>query len=269
MRAARSAGYDVVGVEANILNGTLRVLTATVGEGHNNNSWDEVCERKAACLNIVVGTPTITANAVCDFARADAQPHLTGIPWSEDFMRQYAAAFNGVKEQIKEVGAGRTDPGSFNALCVSYHRSPEFHDLKPSTQVMRRNIIEKFRLAHGSKLLKGLGVAHIKAIIGAKADTPEAANNLLKVLRVILGYAVSVGMIASNPAAGVKKYRSRGEGFHSWSEDEIAQFEERHEIGSRTRLAFALLLYTAQRRSDVVRMGLAACARRRRRSASR
>ena len=103
--------------------------------------------------------------------------------------------------------------------------------------------------------MKGLGVAHIKDIIGAKADMPEAANNLLKVLRVILGYAVSVGIIASNPAAGVKKYRSRSEGFHTWSEGEIAQFEKWYEIGSRTRLAFALLLYTAQRRSDAVRMG--------------
>ena len=33
------------------------------------------------------------------------------------------------------------------------------------------------------------------------------------------------------------------------------QSEKRHEIGSRARPAFALLLYTAQRRSDVVRMG--------------
>lgn len=188
------------------------------------------------------------------FRKSGFTVYLSGTPWSEDFMRQYAAAFDGVKEQA-EVGADRTKPGSFNALCVSYYRSPEFRDLKPSTQVMRRNIIEKFRLAHGDKPMNGLGVAHIKDIIGAKADTPEAANNLLKVLRVILGYAVSVGMIASNPAAAVKKYRSRSEGFHSWSEDEIAQFEERHEIGSRTRLAFALLLYTAQRRSDVVRMG--------------
>ena len=65
--------------------------------------------------------------------------YLSGTPWSEDFMRQYAAAFDGVKEHA-EVGADRTKPGSFNALCVSYYRSPEFRDLKPSTQVMRRNI---------------------------------------------------------------------------------------------------------------------------------
>ena len=33
------------------------------------------------------------------------------------------------------------------------------------------------------------------------------------------------------------------------------QFEKRHPIGTRPRLAFGLLLYTGQRRSDVVRMG--------------
>ena len=41
----------------------------------------------------------------------------------------------------------------------------------------------------------------------------------------------------------------------SWTEDEIAAFEARRAIGTRPRLAFDLLLYTAQRRSDVLRMG--------------
>ena len=38
-------------------------------------------------------------------------------------------------------------------------------------------------------------------------------------------------------------------------ESQISQFEAHYPIGSKARLAFALLLYTAQRRSDVVRMG--------------
>jgi integrase len=189
------------------------------------------------------------------FRKGGFTTYLAGTPWSEDFMRQYAAALDGVKAQASNIGSARTKPGSFNALCVSYYRSPDFLGLKASTQAVRRNIIEKFRSQHGDKPVRGLGRAHVKAIIGAKANTPEAANNLLKVLRVILGYAVDQEMIASNPTVGIKKYRSRGEGHHSWSEDEIAKFEARHEIHTRARLAFALLLYTAQRRSDVLRMG--------------
>jgi integrase len=182
--------------------------------------------------------------------------YLTGTPWSEDFMRQYAAALDGVKVQATNVGAGRTIPGSFDALCVSYYRSPEFRGLKTNTQMVRRNVIERFRAEHGTKPITRLGRAHIKDIIGAKANTPEAANNLLKVLRVILNHAVEVGMIASNSAVGVKRYRSRGgEGIHTWTEAEVAQFEARHPIGTKARLALELLLGTGQRRSDVVRMG--------------
>jgi integrase len=45
------------------------------------------------------------------------------------------------------------------------------------------------------------------------------------------------------------------QGFRTWTEEDIAAFEARHPAGTRARLALALLLYTAQRRSDVVRLG--------------
>ena len=45
------------------------------------------------------------------------------------------------------------------------------------------------------------------------------------------------------------------QGHHNWTDKEIALFERHHPIGSRVRLALALLLYTGQRRSDVIRMG--------------
>jgi integrase len=181
--------------------------------------------------------------------------YLTGTPWSEDFMRQYAAALDGVKAQAVNVGAGRTVPGSLDALCVSYYRSPEFRGLEASTQKVRRYIIERFRAEHGKKPVPRLGRAHIKDIIGAKANTPQAANNLLKVLRILLNHAIDIGMIASNPAIGVKRYRSHGEGFHAWTEAEAVQFEAAHPVGTTARLAFVLALYTAQRVSDIVRMG--------------
>jgi hypothetical protein len=152
-------------------------------------------------------------------------------------MRQYATALDGVKAQARTIGAERTKPGSFDALCVSFYRSPDFLGLRSSTQSARRHILERFRQAHGSKPLRGLHRQHITTVIGAKADTPEAADHLLKTLRIILSYAVAQGMLDSNPAAGIKKYRSQGEGHHSWSESEIAQFEQRHSVGSKARLA--------------------------------
>jgi integrase len=59
---------------------------------------------------------------------------------------------------------------------------------------------------------------------------------------------------ADDPARDIDYIRRKATGFHTWSEDEIAQFEAHHPIGTKARMALALLLYTAQRRS-VVKMG--------------
>jgi integrase len=180
--------------------------------------------------------------------------YLSGTPWSEGFMRQYAAALDGTKAQPSTIGIERTKSGTVNALVVSYY-TLVFPLLKPSTQRMRRNILERFRRDHGDKPVARLEHAHIAGIIAAKASTPEAANNLRKVLRHLLDHAVAIKMIASNPVIGVKKFKTAGDGFHTWTEGEVAQFEKRHPAGSRAHLALMLMLITGQRRSDVVGMG--------------
>jgi integrase len=54
---------------------------------------------------------------------------------------------------------------------------------------------------------------------------------------------------------GLRSPKMQSSGFYTWSEDDIAAFESKFPIGSRARLALALILFTAQRRSDIVRMG--------------
>ena len=173
------------------------------------------------------------------FRKGAFSTYLIGIPWSEDFMRQYATALEGViASTTGNIGAERTKPGSFNALVVSYYRSPEFRGLKPSSQKARGYIIEAFRKEHGDKPINRLSRAHIKEIIGAKSHIPEAANNLLRILRVLLNYAVSIDMIAANPTIGVKLYRSKNpDGIHTWIEDEVTQFLTRHPDGIMPHLA--------------------------------
>ena len=43
--------------------------------------------------------------------------------------------------------------------------------------------------------------------------------------------------------------------FHAWTPDEVKQFKTHHKIGSKARLALALLLYLGARRGDVVTLG--------------
>jgi integrase len=53
----------------------------------------------------------------------------------------------------------------------------------------------------------------------------------------------------------VTREKVKTTGYKTWSEEKIAKFEATHAIGTKGRLAFALLLYTGQRRSDVVKLG--------------
>lgn len=86
------------------------------------------------------------------------------------------------------------------------------------------------------------------------ADRPGASEVLMKRLKTLLSFAVDRGWIAANPATRIKSIR-KSEGFAPWSEEDVAKFEAHWPSGSKPRLALALLLYTGQRRSDVVGMG--------------
>ena len=54
-------------------------------------------------------------------------------------------------------------------------------------------------------------------------------------------------MVGTNPVLATRPYKVESDGFHTWTEDEIALFEERHPIGTKARLAFDLMLWTGQR----------------------
>jgi integrase len=179
---------------------------------------------------------------------------LIGAPGTEEFMRAYETALAGEAPRV-EVGASRTRPGTVNAAVIGYFNSKGFRSLSSATRATYRGILEGFRSEHGDKRIALLERAHIERLISKKAETPSAANNLLRMLRVLMQFAIADGMRRDDPTAGVRGIKIRTSGFHSWSEEEIAIFEARHPIGTRPRLAFALLLFTAQRRSDVVRMG--------------
>jgi hypothetical protein len=188
------------------------------------------------------------------FRRRGVLIYLSGIPWSEPFMRAYALALDGIKAQSEASGANRTTPGSINELIGSYYRlvGPT---LAQSTLGMRRGVLENFRREHGDKRVTHPKHEHVAAIIAAKSKTPHAANNLRKVLRHLLDHAVEIRMIPHNPALRVKRLKTKGRGHHTWTDAEIAQYRAHWPIGTQQRLAMELALETTSRRADITRIG--------------
>jgi hypothetical protein len=81
---------------------------------------------------------------------------LSGLPGSAEFMADYQAALTGTRAPQKLPGEDRVIPGTVYALVSAYldcspgSTSP-FQALAAETQRTRRNILEKFREAHGGK----------------------------------------------------------------------------------------------------------------------
>jgi integrase len=202
------------------------------------------------------------------FRKDGFSTYLTGTPWSEDFMRQYAAALDGVKARVANIGAERTIPDTLGALVKAYldpASSSLFKTRAAETQRTQRNILENFADEHGHKPLFRidhtgrrimlLASEHLQVIVNSKAPTPFAQRNFLNTVRVMFQWAKREGRIPDDPSAGVTREKVKTTGYRTWSETEIARFEAAHPVGSKARLAFALLLYTGQRRGDVVELG--------------
>ena len=176
---------------------------------------------------------------------------LPGLPWSPTFMAAYESALAGPRTAI---GAERVKPGSVAAVIAEYFDSQSFFTSKsPGTQRMRRGILEHFRARYGDRPFALLPAEWIELLLDEKP--PHAARSWRATLRSLCQFGVKRRYIRTDPTANIKLASVKSDGFHCWTDAEIAQFEAHYPIGTKPRLALALLLHSAQRRSDVVRMG--------------
>lgn len=191
------------------------------------------------------------------FRRTGQETHyFQAAPWTPGFLTEYQACLDRVAAPKITPGKGRSKPGTVDALIEAYYQTPDFTGLAAGTKPGYRSSIERFRAAHGSKRVALIERKHIKAILGAMSATPGAANNLYDRLRTLMALAVDEGMRKDNPMLGMKlPFKTGDVGYHSWTEEEIEQFEARHPVGTMPRLAMALMLFTGQRKSEAVRMG--------------
>ncbi len=177
---------------------------------------------------------------------------------SDEFNATYQAALAGqLAGQL--AGAQRRErrksdaPGTIAALICSYMRSASFLALRQTTKVGYTSRIETLRTEHGHRTVAGLTRDRIvTGMLQPYADRPGAALAILKMLRVLIRHAIEISWLTHDPSLGIR--RPKTQEIRSWTDAEIEAFEKGWPMGTKQRLAFALLLYTGQRRSDVHRM---------------
>ena len=189
-------------------------------------------------------------------------------PGTPAFYERYRVLFEqseaGVPPTIVKNSTKITE-GTYRWLTVQFFASVEYQRLQERSQRVQRAILEKTLaepIAPGrTETFAEFPVARMtsKAIRVLRdrvaAETPEAANNRVRVIRRLFSWAIDNDLVRSNPAREVKYISTGSQGFHTWTVDEVKQFEAKHAIGTKARLALALLLYTGVRRSDAVLLG--------------
>jgi integrase len=171
---------------------------------------------------------------------------------SEEFNLAYQRALTGQIEARRERREPEK-PGTIAALIRSYLRSAAYVGLRDTTKTGYASRIEMLRTRYGHRMVSGMTrTGIVTQIMQPYADRPGAALAILKMLRVLIRHAIEIGWLTHNPSLGIKRPKSQE--IRSWAEAEITTFENYWSIGTKQRLAFALQLYTGQRRSDVHRM---------------
>lgn len=177
------------------------------------------------------------------------------------------------REELEQFRTGAPVKGSRYAhgtvawLASRFLASPAFSAGKGADrQREARRILESFAVAVGKDRVADFRFDHIEAILaktakptvdakGRKRGGPHAALKLRGELNPLFTYAVKLGLVQTNPVALATAPSAPKGGFHSWTEDEIAQYRAYWPLGTKARLALEIFLWTAQRRGDGTTFG--------------
>jgi integrase len=197
---------------------------------------------------------------------------LKHAPGTPEFLVEYNSAL----AMLRGEAAARARPPQARAkevfahtlagLAHGYFNSSEFQGKDKTSQRVRRQIIEdclREPLKPGSKLAVGdvpylrVDARHMLLLRDRRKDAPGAANNRLKYMSALFGWAIDrkVDKLGANPCRDVKKLQYASDGFYTWTREDVAAFIRRHSKGSMAYLALCLMLFLGARRGDAIRLG--------------
>ncbi len=179
---------------------------------------------------------------------------------TEAFVSEYHRVIAGEIAPPDKKRPNSWPPGTIGWLFGQYQRSKTFLEQKAATQRDKHSVLGRYCDTVGHLPFQSLRKSDVEASQMKRRETPGAADKLVKYLRALFNWALAQENImkrfplSTNPANGVTKI-NRSAGFHTWTEEELGIYREKHPLGSKARLALELMLNLGARRSDVVKLG--------------
>lgn len=164
------------------------------------------------------------------------------------FWAEYATIQNGTAPQPKAF--------MVKGLIAAYYRSSKFETLKPRTKKDYIKFLNRIETNAGNTPVKQIKRKNVIVWRDqlVKSESPHYANYWLRVLRILLEYAIDVGEVERNAAKGVSEVRYNKEKREPWPRELIAAARSARPHEDKTRLLFELLYCSGQRIGDVLTM---------------
>lgn len=184
------------------------------------------------------------------FEKDGYRTNLPGVYGSPEFLAAYDAAMKGAK-----APASLAVTGSVAWLIEKYLGSLKFRGLSESRRYTLRHELDWLRKAAGKFQFADLGVRHVEAIM-AKKEGPAAQNAVKKNLSMLFNFAIKkLEYKGTNPARFAERAKTNPDGYHTWTDEEIARFLAAFPEGTKPRLVLLLALNTGMSRTDLCRVG--------------
>ncbi len=182
-----------------------------------------------------------------------AYVYLPGPYGSAEFRIAYEAAVAGTKEPIVRTSSNF---GTVAWLIENYLRSPKHLNLSDIRRKTIRRELDWLREQAGAYQAARIETRHVEAIMARKTG-PTAANTVKKNMSMLFNFAIKYGLadLKHNPAKYADRRKENPDGYHTWTEAEMAQFLAYHGPGTKPRLAALLMINTGASRQDVIRLG--------------
>ena len=181
---------------------------------------------------------------------------LPGLPYTPAFMAAYQAAMDSSRLfQRSRSAPTAPSPARSPRRSSAYYNSGAFQGSRPSRRGAAAAGYSNASAPNTVTSRSRCYSSHIQRMVDAKATTPSAARNFLKVLRASDGALRSVPSVRRRPDAGREERQDQDR----WSYDLGRGSHHRIRGASPDRFrpagASPSLLYTGQRRGDVVQLG--------------